>query len=361
MVRDRRKTLAQPSIIYSRSPNQVRVASLSSLRRFEISERDPGPVPPGMIRVRTSAVGICGSDLHYFSEGGIGDVACVYPMVLGHEPTGIVEESGHGFFKGDRVTLEPAMFCYHCEFCLRGRHNVCSNLRFLSTPTDPGFFRDYVDLPPHNALGLAPSLSLAEGTLVEPLAVVLHSMEFMAFQPGETAVVLGCGPIGLLTIAMLKLNGARRIWATDPLPNRRAMALAMGADVVLPPGLDSVQSILKDTGGRGVDVVADCAAKDGTINHALHLACSRGRVVITGIPSEARIDLEFHVMRRKELFLYNVRRSNSDSHHALRLLEQYPTKFGGIITHQRPFDTIQSTFEMAEKYDDGAGKVVLTM
>ncbi len=339
----------------------MRVASLLAHRRFEIQEQDPGPVPAGMVRVRTAAVGICGSDLHYFSEGGIGDVACVYPMVLGHEPTGIVETSGHGFAKGDRVSLEPAVFCYHCEYCMKGRHNVCANLRFLSTPTEPGFFRDFVDLPPHNLMPLGRAISLAEGTLIEPLAVVLHSMEFMSFQPGENAVVLGCGPIGLLTIAMLKLNGARRIWATDPLANRRDMALAMGADSVLPPGMDSVQAILKETGGRGADVVVDCAAKDNTINHALHLARSRGRVVITGIPSEARIDLEFHVMRRKELFFFNVRRSNNDSHHALQLLERFPSKFAPVITHRRAFDTIQQTFEMAEKYEDGTSKVILTM
>jgi L-iditol 2-dehydrogenase len=313
------------------------------------------------VRVRTASVGICGSDLHYFAEGGIGDVPCVYPMVLGHEPTGIIEESGDGWSKGDRVILEPALYCYHCEFCLKGRHNVCANLRFLSTPTDPGFFRDFVDLPKYNVLPLGKSMSLAEGTLVEPLAIVLHSMEFPAFQPGETAAVLGCGPIGLITIAMLRLNGARRIWATDPLPHRRAMATAMGADVVMPGGKDAVQTVLKDTGGRGVDVVLDCAAKDGSINDSLHMACSRGRVVITGIPSEARIDLEFHVMRRKELFFYNVRRSNHDSENAIRLLQAFPERFAQVITHQRPFDTIQSTFEMAEKYEDGTGKVVLTL
>lgn len=339
----------------------MRVASLTSHRRFEITERDPGPVPAGHVRVRTHAVGICGSDLHYFGEGGIGDVPCVYPMVLGHEPTGTVEESGHGWTKGDRVALEPALYCYHCEFCLKGRHNVCSHLRFLSTPQEPGFFRDTVDLPPHNMLALPREVSMAEGTIIEPLAVVLHSMEFAAFQPGETAVVLGCGPIGLLTIAMLRINGARRIWATDPLPHRRQMALDMGADAVLPKGADVVPSILAETGGRGVDTVFDCAAKDGSINESLHLACSRGRVVITGIPSEPRIDLEFHVMRRKELFFYNVRRSNHDSEKAIQLLTAFPRKFAPVITHKKPFDSIQSTFEMAEAYEDGSGKVLLTL
>jgi L-iditol 2-dehydrogenase len=314
-----------------------------------------------LVRVRTAAVGICGSDLHYFGEGGIGDVPCVYPMVLGHEPTGIVEESGNGWTKGDRVSLEPALYCYHCEFCLRGRHNVCSNLRFLSTPQDPGFFRDLVDLPPHNMLPLPANVSLAEGTLIEPLAVVLHSMEFAAFQPGETAVVLGCGPIGLLTIAMLRINGARRIWATDPLPHRRAMALSACADAALPKGRESVDSILAETRGRGVDAVFDCAAKDGSINESLHLACSRGRVVITGIPSEPRIDLEFHVMRRKELFFYNVRRSNHDSVKAMELLQAFPTRFGPVITHEKPFDSIQTTFEMAERYEDGSGKVIVRL
>src|SRR5450432_2342123 len=179
----------------------MRVAELTGRRRIDLIERPlDQTVPAGKVRVKVAAVGVCGSDLHYFSEGSIGDTPCVYPMVLGHEPTGVVVESSvGGVTKGDRVVLEPALYCYHCEYCLSGRHNVCANLKFLSTPEEPGFFRDYVDLPAHNMLALPSNMSFAEGALAEPLSIILHSMEFAQSRAGETAVVFGCGPIGLLT------------------------------------------------------------------------------------------------------------------------------------------------------------------
>jgi len=342
----------------------MRVAELTGRRRFDLVERPfaSSPVPAGKIRVKVVAVGVCGSDLHYFSEGSIGDTPCAYPMVLGHEPAGIVVESAvSGVSKGDHVILEPALYCYHCEYCLTGRHNVCANLKFLSTPEEPGFFRDYVDLPLHNMLPLPSNLSLVEGALAEPLSIILHSMEFAQPRAGETAVVFGCGPIGLLTIAVLKLSGVRRVWAVEPLAFRRDMARAMGADVVLDRSPETVKQILADTGGRGADIVIDCAAKDGTVNQSLAACRSRGRVVMTGIPSEPTVDFAFHTMRRKELFFYSVRRSNHDSKAALEMLAERPQFFGALVTHRRPFDNIQSAFELNERYEDGVGKLVLEL
>lgn len=341
----------------------MRIAELTGRRRIDVVERPHDhKVPAGKVRVKVAAVGVCGSDLHYFSEGSIGDTPCVYPMVLGHEPTGIVVDSAvGGVSKGDKVILEPALYCYHCEYCLSGRHNVCANLKFLSTPEEPGFFRDYVDLPLDNMIPLPSNVGLVEGALVEPLSIILHSMEFAMPRAGETAVVFGCGPIGLLTVAVLKLSGVRRLWAVDPLGFRRDMALAMGADVVLDGGLEAVKQIMRETGGRGVDIVIDCAAKDGTINQALDVCRPRGRVVMTGIPSEARIDFAFHVMRRKELFFYSVRRSNHDSHAALEMMAERPAFFAPLVTHRRPFEGIQAAFEFNEKYEDGVGKLVLEL
>src|SRR6188474_1969419 len=131
------------------------VAELAGVRNFRLMEqsvREPGP---GEIQVGVKAVGICGSDLHYYFEGGIGDTPCVYPMVLGHEPSGEVLKTGpgvSGWSKGDRAILEPAVYCYHCEFCMAGKHNVCANLRFFSTPADPGFFREVMTLPAVNVI-----------------------------------------------------------------------------------------------------------------------------------------------------------------------------------------------------------------
>jgi L-iditol 2-dehydrogenase len=345
----------------------MRAAELSGLRRMTVVERplDSPEAPAGKIRVQVKAVGICGSDLHYFAEGSVGDTPCVYPMVLGHEPAGIVTSVGAGLAggaaAGDRVILEPALYCYHCEYCLSGRHNVCANLKFLSTPEEPGFFRDFVDLPAQNILALPSNLSFSEGTLAEPLSIILHSMEFAVPRAGETAVVFGCGPIGLLTIAVLKMSGVRRLWAVEPLAFRRAMALAMGADAALDAGSQSVRQILADTGRRGVDIVVDCAAKGGSINQSLEVCRPRGRVVMTGIPSEATIDFAFHTMRRKELFFYSVRRSNHDSRAALAMLTARPALFAPVVTHCRPLEDVQSAFETNERYEDGVGKMILTL
>lgn len=342
------------------------IAELSSIRQFQLIDgpqiADPGP---GEIQVAVKVVGICGSDTHYFSEGAIGDTPCVYPMVLGHEPTGIVRKTGpgvSGWTAGDPAFLEAAHYCYHCEFCLSGRHNLCANIRFLSTPNEPGFFREFVNLPAQNLLALPSNVGLREGALAEPLAVILHSMKSAAPQTGETALVYGAGPIGLLTIAALKLSGVSRVWAVEPVPQRRELARLMGADAMLDPADgDPVAQVLKDTGNRGVDCSIDCASKGDTTSQCIRATRSGGRVVITGIAAEEYTSIPLHVVRRKELVIYNVRRSNHDSARALQLLGEQPARFAPIVTHQRPLAEVQQAFEMCERYADGVGKLTLML
>ena len=202
----------------------MQTAALYETRRFRLEDQPaPGKPGPGEVQVAVKAVGICGSDLHYFAEGAIGDTPCVYPMVLGHEPSGVVIETGagvSGWAVGDAAVLEPALYCYHCEFCMSGRHNVCADMKFLSSPGEPGFFRERVNLPAHNLLALPKNVGLREGSLVEPLSIILHSMVFAQPRMGETAAVFGAGPIGLLTVAVLKLSGVRRIWVVEPVAER---------------------------------------------------------------------------------------------------------------------------------------------
>jgi L-iditol 2-dehydrogenase len=343
----------------------MRVAELLGVRDFRLTEF-PDPEPgPGEIRVRVGAVGLCGSDLHNYSEGSVGDTLCVYPMVLGHEPAGIVDKTGPGvtgWSRGDRAAFEPALYCYHCEYCLTGHHNVCAKLRFLSSTEDPGFLRDYAILPAHNLIALPEHLSLDEGTLAEPLAVVLHSMQFAAIRPGETVAVFGAGPIGLLTIATLKLSGAGRIWVFEPVAHRRELATQMGATAAFDPREAApAAQLLRQTGKHGVDVAIDCAAKSGSINHCLHVTRHAGRVVYTGIPSEAKVEFEFHVARRKELTLYNVRRSNHESETAMQLLAERPEAFRPMLTHVMPLESVDRAFRILESYSDGVGKILIRL
>src|SRR5579883_3008214 len=181
----------------------MRAAELVQPGRIRLASHSVPDPAPGEVQVRVGAVGICGSDLLSFSCGGIGGIECEYPQILGHEATGVVVRAGlgvTGWAVGDRAALEPALYCYHCEFCVSGRHNICEQVRFPSSAGVPGFLRECVNLPAANLLALPQDVSLEYGTLFEPLAVVLHAMTFVALRPMETAAVFGAGPIGLLTI-----------------------------------------------------------------------------------------------------------------------------------------------------------------
>jgi L-iditol 2-dehydrogenase len=320
---------------------------------------DPGP---GEVQVRIEAVGVCGSDLHAYREGAVGTTPNVYPMVLGHEPAGKIVKTGAGvtgLAAGDRGALEPALYCYHCEFCLSGRHNVCANIRFLSSPNIPGFFRELINLPASNFLPIAGGMSFSEATLAEPLAIALHSLRLASIRPGETVAVIGAGPIGLLTIAALRAVKAARVWAVEPLAHRRELALGIGADAAIEPG-EAVEEILRGTGRRGVDCTIDCAAKEHTTSQAVELTRNAGRLALTGIHSPPLVTLDGSAMRRKELTIYNVRRSNHETEEALELLRAHSNWFAPLLTHTRKIERIDEAFAIASQYSDGVGKMIVT-
>ncbi|MGD0478975.1 MAG: alcohol dehydrogenase catalytic domain-containing protein [Terracidiphilus sp.] len=339
----------------------MRSAELIAPLTFRLTEmpiEDPGP---GEVQCRVESVGVCGSDLHAYTEGQVGGMPNAYPMVLGHEPAGMIVKTGAGvtgLAAGDRGALEPALYCYHCEFCLSGHHNVCANIRFLSNPNYPGFFREFVNLPVSNFAPIPASLSFDAATLAEPLAIALHSVRLASISANETVAVIGAGPIGLLTIAALRAANAGRIWAIEPLAHRRELARAMGADAVLEPQ-EAVAEILRATGQRGVDCAIDCAAGADTVPQAIRLARNAGRVVLTGIHSTPTFTVDASGMRRKELTLFNVRRSNHETEEALELLQAQPNWFAPVVTHTRTLDRIDEAFELTCHYRDGVGKMVI--
>jgi L-iditol 2-dehydrogenase len=329
-----------------------------TFRHTDMPIEDPGP---GEVQVRVEAVGVCGSDLHAYTEGAVGSTPNVYPMVLGHEPAGRIVKTGAGvtgFAAGDRGALEPALYCYHCEFCLSGHHNVCTNIRFLSNPHHPGFFRELVNLPVANFLPVPDGMSFSEAALAEPLAIAVHSLRVASIRPGETVAVIGAGPIGLLTIAALRATQAGRIWAVEPLAHRRELARGIGADAVLDPA-EAVQEILNGTGQRGVDCAIDCAAGDQTTNQAVQLTRNAGRVALTGIHSTPSVCMDGSAMRRKELTIFNVRRSNHETQEALELLREQAKWFAPLLTHTRSIERIDEAFEIASQYRDGVGKMMV--
>ena len=329
-----------------------------TFRLIDMPIEDPGP---GEVQVRVEAVGVCGSDLHAYREGAVGSTPNVYPMVLGHEPAGMIVKTGAGVTgleAGDRGALEPALYCYHCEFCLSGHHNVCANIRFLSNPHHPGFFRELVNLPVANFLPIPAGMSFHEAALAEPLAIAMHSLRLASIRPAETVAVIGAGPIGLLTIAALRATQAGRIWAVEPLKHRRELAKAIGADAAFEPE-EATGEILRGTMQRGVDCAIDCAAGEHSTSQAIQLTRSAGRVALTGIHSTPLVSLDGSTMRRKELTIFNVRRSNHETEEALELIHAHADWFRPLLTHAREIEHIGEAFAIASQYLDGVGKMVV--
>ena len=245
---------------------------------------EPEPVPgPGEILVRVTAVGLCGSDLHWFAEGGTGTASITQPLVLGHEAGGVVAS---GPAEGERVAIEPARACGHCVPCRAGDGNLCPNVRFLGHSVTDGALRTMMSWPRRLLLPVTDAIGDDDVALLEPLGVALHAIDMGHVRPGMSAGVYGCGPIGLLLIRALRAMGVGPILATDLLPHRVAAALASGADEARLAGADGLPEGLDGWGP--VDVAFEAAGEDATLETAIETARVGGRVVIVGIPSTLR-------------------------------------------------------------------------
>jgi L-iditol 2-dehydrogenase len=320
---------------------------------------DPGP---GEVLVKIYAVGICGSDLHWYLEGGIGPTHAKYPQILGHEPAGEILSVGAGVTDrkaGDRVAIEPAINCGYCEFCRSGRHNICVRSRFMGDANTRGLFREYAVVPAANTVRIPDGMNYVKATVIEPLAVVLHVIAMARIPVGSTVVVIGAGPIGTLTAAAARVSGASRIIIADQVRHRVELALKMGADTgVYLPEESLVEKVQDLTGGRGADVVLDAAAKSETINDGLRITRIGGQFVLVGLPSERELKIDMHLAMGKELNVQTIKRSNHTAHPAIELLES--GRVGdALVTHRLRLAETPRAFQMLTEYTDGVGKVVI--
>jgi L-iditol 2-dehydrogenase len=308
---------------------------------------EPVPRPgAGEHLVRVTAVGICGSDLHWFTEGGIGDAHLADPLVIGHEAAGVIVG---GPRDGQRVAVDPAVPCGHCELCLAGNRNLCRTVGFLGHGRTDGALRQYLAWPGHLLHPLPATLDDAEGALLEPLGVAVHAVDLGHQRLAATVAVVGCGPIGLCLIALARAAGAAQVIATDPIPHRAEAAARFGADVVPPndPG-GWADGVALATGGRGADVVYEAAGTDEAVGLAVEAAMPGARVVLAGIPGTDHTSFPASVARRKGLTLVMVRRMKEVYPRSITLVERGLVDLRALVSHTFALTDATKAFEVAQ-------------
>jgi L-iditol 2-dehydrogenase len=323
---------------------------------------DPPPPGPGEVLLSVTAVGICGSDLHYYREGNIGGLSVEKPLVLGHEFAGQVTAVGTGVSLpvGQRVAVEPGRSCGHCEACREGHPNLCASVLFCGSPPVDGALRERMLYPASLLFPLPDHLSSAEGAALEPLGIGLHALSLARISPGSTVAILGGGAIGLMLALLCQAAGAVQIIVSEPVEHRREAALRLGATAALNPNAGSVsEAVRRITGGRGVDVAFEAAGAAGTPEEAVEAVRAGGHVVLVGIPADDRLVLSHAVARRKGLTVRFARRMKHTYPRAIALLATRRIDLRPLLTHQFPLAEAPEAFHVADTYGDRALKVTI--
>jgi L-iditol 2-dehydrogenase len=315
---------------------KVATARLHGAGDVRVSDESPRRPAPGEARLHVTAVGLCGSDLHWFEDGAIGEARLDHPLVLGHEFAGRLDD-------GTLVAGDPCIPCGSCGPCRAGREHLCVATRFAGHSTTDGALRSELWWPAHLLRPVPESVGEDAAALLEPLGVALHAVDLADVPRGTSAAVIGCGPIGLLTIQVLRLTGVEPILATDPLPHRMAAAVALGARDATAMGVAA--SVDRPGGWDGVDVAFEAAGTDQAVAAALATARPGGTVVLAGIPGSDLTTFRASTARRKELTLQASRRMRAaDLDRAIALAADGRVELAGLITHRFPLEAAPAAF-----------------
>ena len=339
---------------------------LVGLRRMAATD-----VPDAVVRndndvaIKMARMGICGSDVHYYAEGGIGSQRVQYPWTVGHEGSGVVVAVGKSVKcvqVGDRIAFDPAQSCGVCDQCLEGRSHTCGAQKFMGCPGQiEGCLSTFVVIPDYACYRIPDEMTLEEAALVEPLSIAGHSVILADIKSAATIAVLGAGPIGLSVLLCAKAHGISHSFVSDKIDSRLEVAVRSGADWVGNPSkLDLVAEISKIE-PKLLDVVFECTGEQEAIDQAVELLKPGGKLMLIGIPGAAnRISFDINKLRRKELCIQNVRRQNNCVGRAIELIASKQVDVLPLVTHRFSFDDAQDGFEMVADYRDGIVKAMVT-
>ena len=333
--------------------DKMKAAVMTDIMETELVEKDIPGIKDDEVLVKVEYVGVCGSDLHYYEQGRIGDVRVQFPFILGHEAAGEVVKLGKNVTHlkiGDKVALEPGKTCGHCEFCKTGRYNLCPEVEFFATPPYDGVFQEYAAHRADLCFKLPENVSTMEGALIEPLAVGFHASNQGGAHLGQTAVVMGAGCIGLVTMMALRAEGVDKIYVVDVIEKRLQKAKELGAtEVINGKEKDAVEEVLRLTGGAGSDLVLETAGTDITANQAVRMAKKGSTIVMVGYSASGEITLPMSLALDKELCFKTVFRYRHIYPMAIEAVASGKVDIKGIVTHVFELDEIADGLEQCVK------------
>lgn len=342
---------------------KMKVAVMTGIGKMDFIERDIPKVKENEVLVKLDYVGICGSDLHYYETGRIGDYIVEPPFVLGHEPGGVVVEIGNKVKHlkvGDRVALEPGKTCGHCEFCKTGRYNLCPDVIFFATPPVDGVFQEYVAHEADLCFKLPENVSTLEGALIEPLAVGFHAAIQGGAHIGQTAVVMGAGCIGLVSMMALRAMGVSNVYVVDIMEKRLEKALELGATgVINAKEKDAVEEVMKITNNNGCDLVIETAGTEITTVQAIHMAKKGSNIVLVGYSKSGEMTLPMSLVLDKELTFKTVFRYRHIYDMAIEAVANGKVNLKGIVTNEFALDDVQKAMDYSVNNKEDIVKAVI--
>lgn len=342
----------------------MRTVKLTGICKMNLVEvPDPQIINSSDVLIKMTTIGVCGSDMHYYTTGRIGDQVVTYPFTIGHEGAGIVEKIGSAVTlvkPGDRIAIDPAMPCWQCDQCKAGRPHTCRKLLFLGCPGQmEGCLSEYLVMPQTSCFPIAENLTLVEAALSEPLSIGVYAVKLSKMKPGFNVGILGCGPIGLSVLAALSVKKPGNIYVTDKLEYRLDYAKQSGALWTGDPDKTDITKAISTKEPLLLDIVYECCGQQEAIDQAITLLKPGGQLVIVGIPETDNISFKINELRRKEICIQNVRRQNESVHDSLSLISDGLINIEPWATHRFKLNETQQAFDLVANYSDKVIKAII--
>jgi L-iditol 2-dehydrogenase len=342
----------------------MKAMMLTGIREMEMKEvPDPVLKNANDVKIRLLVLGICGSDIHYYTAGKIGSQVVKYPFTVGHECAGVVVDTGPEVTrvkKGDIIAVEPAMWCGTCDQCLSGRHHTCRNLKFLGCPGQAeGSLSEYIVMPENSCFHLPGKLTPDHGAISEPLAIGVYAVKKAGEIKGEKIGILGFGPIGMSVMLAAKAQEAGEIYVTDKIDQRLLLAVKEKAALTVNPLQDNISERIRQREPLGLDIVFECCGQQEAVDQAIDILKPGGRLIIVGIPEFKKWTLSVDGTRRREISIQFIRRQVDCVEATLEMINNGKINVGNMVTHRFPFKNTKEAFDLVAGYHDGVMKAMI--